>query len=133
MKQYLTAREVEDLASRGLTQIPIGDEVILTDVARDRAVALGVTFVRDFLAEPTPEPQASPPPRTLPSASSVVLQGLGPKPSGCLHDHLGPGRKGTAPAVAASGGSPLAAPAAPAPTSGSLVDRLADAVRRLRS
>lgn len=39
-----TERDVEDLARRGGKEIVIGDEVYLTDVARERAEKLGIVL-----------------------------------------------------------------------------------------
>ncbi len=39
-----TERDIEDLARRGGTEIVIGDEVYLTDVARERAEKLGIAL-----------------------------------------------------------------------------------------
>ncbi|MBI5304511.1 MAG: hypothetical protein HY868_20425 [Chloroflexi bacterium] len=43
-KTIYTERDVEDLAKRGVKEIAVTDEVVLTDVARERAEKLGVVL-----------------------------------------------------------------------------------------
>ena len=46
-KTFYTDRDIEDLASRGVTSLEINDDVYLTDLAREKAERLGVTLVRE--------------------------------------------------------------------------------------
>lgn len=129
MREYLTARDIEDLVARGVYQIPITDGVVLTDLAKERAAVLGVDLVQPGHAgQPsTPAPANTPTPTfSQPTSTAPRHISLDPKPKGCLHGHL-------------ETGSATARPPAPMGTevaagangTGSLVDRLADAVRRL--
>jgi len=126
MKEFLTARDIEDLAARGVKQIPIGGDIILTDVARETATALGITLVNAATTAPVesqPGPQVPTPLRSLPIKTAPHSTALGPKPKGCLHSHGEP--DSTAPVAAPSAGMTSATP------SGSVVERLADAIRQL--
>ena len=45
-KVFYTERDIEDLHARGVTSIDVHDDVVLTDLARERAVKLGVRLAR---------------------------------------------------------------------------------------
>ena len=45
-KIFYTERDIEDLHSRGVTSIDVHDDVVLTDMARERALKLGVRLAR---------------------------------------------------------------------------------------
>ena len=45
-KIFYTERDIEDLHARGVTSIDVHDDVVLTDLARERAVKLGVRLAR---------------------------------------------------------------------------------------
>lgn len=42
MKTFYTVRDIEDMHMAGVVEIEIHDEVVLTDVAREKAIALGM-------------------------------------------------------------------------------------------
>lgn len=42
MKQFYTVRDIEDMHAAGVVEIDIHDDVVLTDVAREKAIALGM-------------------------------------------------------------------------------------------
>lgn len=42
MKTFYTERDITEMHARGVTEIEIDDDVVLTDLARDRAIALGL-------------------------------------------------------------------------------------------
>lgn len=46
-KEFITEKDVEDLAKRGIFSIEINDNVVLTDLAYEKANRLGVHLVRD--------------------------------------------------------------------------------------
>lgn len=92
MNTYYTAKDIEDLASRGVSQLEVGPHVFLTDFAYETAEQLEIELV-------WPEGQlskaASPPPAR--SAPARPAPGRYNKPSGCQH---GPVRQSAgAPAV----------------------------------
>jgi hypothetical protein len=42
MKQFYTVRDIEDMHAAGVVDIETHDDVVLTDVAREKAIALGM-------------------------------------------------------------------------------------------
>jgi len=76
-KQFYTERDIEDMAARGEYSITVTDDVVLTELAFEKAERLGVKLVqphqlppaspvRPYLSEPaapakTFEPESSPP------------------------------------------------------------------------
>ena len=42
MKQFYTVRDIEDMHAAGVVEIETHDDVVLTDVAREKAIALGM-------------------------------------------------------------------------------------------
>jgi len=45
MKQFYTVRDIEDMHAAGVVEIEIHDDVVLTDVAREKAIALGMHLI----------------------------------------------------------------------------------------
>ena len=63
-KQFFTERDIEDLAARGVFSLTVCDDVVLTELAYEKAERLGVKLVqahqqppsspvRPYLSEPT--------------------------------------------------------------------------------
>lgn len=52
-KTFYTERDVEDLVASGVTSLEVTDEVVLTDLARDRAAEIGLTLVRQHDTPPS--------------------------------------------------------------------------------
>ena len=44
MKQFYTVRDIEDMHAAGVVEIEIHDDVVLTDMAREKAIALGMNL-----------------------------------------------------------------------------------------
>ena len=44
-KTFYTQRDIEDLVAQGTTSLTLNDDVVLTDVARERAAELGLTLL----------------------------------------------------------------------------------------
>jgi hypothetical protein len=42
MKTFYTVRDIEDMHAAGVVEIEIHDDVVLTDVAREKVIALGI-------------------------------------------------------------------------------------------
>ncbi|GIK40154.1 MAG: hypothetical protein BroJett011_39870 [Chloroflexota bacterium] len=42
MKTFYTERDISDMHANGVTEIEIDDDVVMTDLARERAIALGL-------------------------------------------------------------------------------------------
>jgi len=78
MTVYYTAKEIEELAARGVKQLEIGPGIKLTDFARETAQQLNIVLIDGGkrAASPTPTPS---PNRT--SATDDKYN----KPSGCMH------------------------------------------------
>ncbi len=102
MRVFYTGEDIEELAASGVRQLEIGPGVALTDVARQLAHELGIELVKAEVAQPVSAP--------APTGS------LGAKPRGCQH---GP--------IQTLGDSA----AADNDSSGSVVNRLVDAVSRM--
>jgi len=47
-KTFYTERDIEDLAKRGVISLIEDDDVVLTDLARDKAMRLGIEIVHDI-------------------------------------------------------------------------------------
>ena len=45
MKTFYTERDIEDMHARGVSQIEINDNVVITDIARERAEKLGILLI----------------------------------------------------------------------------------------
>ena len=45
MKTFYTVRDIEDMHAAGVSEIKTHDDVVLTDVAREKAIALGMRLV----------------------------------------------------------------------------------------
>jgi hypothetical protein len=128
MREFITAGDVEALVAQGVKQIVLDEHVVLTDLARDRAMMLGLALVDGTRAAASPLPG---PGRPAPAATPAVPTrtptaaptALGPKPKGCLHHHLE--ASGSAPEAARPPGAAAGA------SSGPLVDQLVEAVRGL--
>ena len=52
-KTFYTERDIEDLAKRGVISLVEDDDVVLTDLARDKAMRLGIEIVHDIDAPPS--------------------------------------------------------------------------------
>ena len=52
-KTFYTDHEIEDMAKRGVTSLVVDDNVVLTDLARDKARRLGVELVREHDKPPS--------------------------------------------------------------------------------
>ena len=46
MKTFYTERDITDMHANGVTAIEVDDDVVLTDLARDKAIALGMQMKR---------------------------------------------------------------------------------------
>jgi len=54
-KTFITERDIDDLMARGITSIDVTDDLVLTDLAVERAFRLGITLKR---VEASAPPQA---------------------------------------------------------------------------
>jgi len=83
MSIYYTAKDIEELAAKGVRQLEIGPGIRLTDFARESAHQLGVELVdsRKQQAPPAPRPATPSSPAATRSAAADKYN----KPSGCMH------------------------------------------------
>jgi hypothetical protein len=52
-KTFYTERDIEDLQKRGVITLVVDDDVVLTDLARDKAMRLGIELVREIDQPPS--------------------------------------------------------------------------------
>lgn len=57
-KEFYTERDIEDLRRRGVTSLAVGDDVVLTELAFEKAGRLGVALVRGGQSGPVIPPAA---------------------------------------------------------------------------
>ncbi len=105
MKVFYSAAEIEELASQGVRELVVDDDMVLTLLAREAAARLGIRLVAAGQAGPSAAAQP-----TTPPASPL-------KPRGCQHG------------LAADG--PSARPCGEGGSASPVVGDLIEAVRRL--
>jgi hypothetical protein len=76
MRTFYTGNDIEDLAASGVRQLEVGQNVSLTDAARERAEELGIVLVIPGSAQTAKAATPAAP------AKSISLPG---KPRGCQH------------------------------------------------
>ncbi len=114
MKTFYSAADIEALASQGIRELAIDDDVVLTAVARETAAQLGLRLVN-------PAARSVGLPASTPAGAHAQTPDVA-KPKGCQH--------GTLHAAAGdSGGTPTVRSAGPA--ANGLVDDLIGAVKQL--
>ena len=60
-KTFYTEHDIEDLAARGVSALDVSDDVVLTELAREKALNLGVKLVRSAeAATPASRPGSTP-------------------------------------------------------------------------
>jgi len=79
MNIYYTAKDIEDLAAKGVQQLEIGPGVTLTDFARESAQQLGIALVDSRKQQASPAAPPSTPGNTAVSSDRYN------KPTGCMH------------------------------------------------
>jgi len=96
MKQFYTDKDIEELCRKGVTSLQITDDVVLTDLAYEKARRLGVQLVdgaelppaapvRPYLSEPNPPtstPKVVSVSSTIPPLSSPLTPTLSQKERG---------------------------------------------------
>jgi hypothetical protein len=83
MNIYYTAKDIEELAAKGVQQLEIGPGVTLTDFARESARQLGVELVNSQKQQAPPAPRPSAPSQA--ALGRPVANDKYNKPSGCMH------------------------------------------------
>ena len=89
MKTFYTERDIEDMHAAGVKEIEVYDDVVITDVAREKALALGMklTPVTTMVSQPEQilkslganlpaltKPAASPAPTFAQSTASAAIR-----------------------------------------------------------
>lgn len=90
MNIYYTAKDIEEMAAKGVRQLEIGPGVTLTDFARETAQQLDITLTRGDGQAPPSAPLTS-------SLNKATISDKYNKPAGCMHgSNLHPGAQQTA-------------------------------------
>lgn len=78
MKTFYSAEDIEALAERGVTELVVDEDTVLTQLARDTAGRVGVALVYGSKGSYTPTGSATP----------QTARPVGLKPRGCQHGPL---------------------------------------------
>jgi hypothetical protein len=81
-KKFLTAQDIEQAASQGVTEITLDRNTKLTDLAREAAQRLGVRFVDAGQVAAPDAPSTSTPPALHQQIRAAVIAQLGAEPAG---------------------------------------------------
>lgn len=73
-KVFYTERDIDDLHARGVTSLDVHDDVVLTDLARERALKLGVRLNR---VQPAAHPEDAAEAELVNRIKAAVLARLG--------------------------------------------------------
>jgi hypothetical protein len=114
MKIYYTAKDIEEMAAKGMQQLELGPGVTLTDFAKETAQQLGIALVESGN-------QPSPSSRPKPAIDTQTASSKFNKPRGCMHDQ-------SAYQAAASSGQP--ADGASSNTVNKLIDLMGKVIKR---
>lgn len=82
-KEFYTERDIEDMVKRGISSLTVNDNIVLTDLAYEKANRLGLRLIQDKPANPpaapvrpyisaTPKPPVAVPPASTESSSLGV-------------------------------------------------------------
>ena len=71
-KTFYTDLDIEDLAQRGVLSLVVDDDVVLTDLARDKAMRLGIELLREKPPSAPERPYITK--LTSPSASQPTIE-----------------------------------------------------------
>ncbi len=99
-KEFYTERDIEDLVRRGILSLRVDENVVLTELAYEKANRLGMRLersqadnppsapVRPYLSQP--QPQAAPPlPPAVPSPAAPVVPDLKTRIQSAVQARLG--------------------------------------------
>ena len=77
MKTFYTERDIEEMHARGVSQIELNDDVVITDIARERAEKLGLSLVAAGQKSSATATEATPPAKTsAPNLSQTEVVSL---------------------------------------------------------
>ena len=74
-KTFYTDRDIEDLAKRGVISLVEDDDIVFTDLARDKAMRLGIEIVHEIDKPPSAPERPYITEMTSPSATEFELEG----------------------------------------------------------
>jgi|UniRef100_A0A7C4KZL5 hypothetical protein len=85
-KKFLTARDIDYHADQGVTEIQVGDDLVVTDLGQERARERGVRLIRLPAGEKSPDHPAweetTPSAEVIQQVRSAVIARLGGTPEG---------------------------------------------------
>lgn len=84
-KTFYTEKDIEDLAGRGVMTLVVNQDIVLTELAREKAERLGVRLVREhetppsapvrpYIAVPSPASSENPPEQSAPQSRADLQQ-----------------------------------------------------------
>lgn len=120
MKTYYATQDIEDMAARGISELVLDENTVLTDLARDAAQRLGIRLIQSGRATASAGAAPARTNQPLVSPASAPI-----RPKGCQHGPLVPAEPPVtaAPAAPASGGGQAAG--------NTVVDQMVGLVRQL--
>jgi hypothetical protein len=86
-KQFYTEKDIEDLFNRGTRSLQVTDDVVLTELAFEKAKRLGLQLITDQAENPPSAPvrpylsEAPAPARPKPTVAAVTQTAAQPQPS----------------------------------------------------
>jgi len=80
-KTFYTDRDIQDLFERGVTSLVVNDDIVVTDLGRERAMKLGFELVREHDQPPAAPIRPYITKMTSPSATSAQPSQLPKTPS----------------------------------------------------
>ena len=83
-KDFITERDIEDMVKRGILSLEINDQVVLTDLAYEKAHRLGMRLVSDRPENPPAapvRPYVAQQPRPVASALPASTPAVAPAPA----------------------------------------------------
>jgi hypothetical protein len=96
-KEFYTERDIEDLWKRGVMSLRVTEDVVLTELAYEKAQRLGMQLVRERPLEPPAapvRPYLSPPPKAAPAPPAAPAPAadsdLAARIREAVHARLGP-------------------------------------------
>ncbi len=86
-KTFYTERDIEDMAGRGVMSVVVNADVVLTELAREKAERLGVKLVREHETPPSApvRPYISTPSPSAVDASKAAAKASAPQSKADLH------------------------------------------------
>jgi hypothetical protein len=88
-KVFYTERDIDGLHEKGVTSLDLHEDVVLTDLARDRAARLGIRLRRMYPSEPPEEPKPGLDVQSIHNRiRAIVVARLGQRVDGPLLDDV---------------------------------------------